>query len=272
MRVLVATAALSGLVGCSLLVPLDAASEDDASSDDAGAPDASTAVVDAPPPPPVDAAPPPVTEAGSPCLPNSILCDDFERAGVLTPSWSSVFGTPSTSTLRAVSPTRSLLTSLKANDTAHGITKQIAQAPARMHMRFHVFMPTAPGSFVEILKLPYGPVNNWDAFTVSVAPEGLSVGAQYYENSGTPKTIVGQQLLDATGTFGAWHRLDLVFDLSKSPKTLTTTIDTMAPYVLELPSARALSGGVTIIVGPGYHEGTAKDFDAFFDDFTIAPP
>jgi hypothetical protein len=266
-------AAVGGLGGCSLLVPLDAssASEDPSAVIDAGI---EASREDAAPPPVADAAPP-RTDGGAavaavPCLPQSILCEDFESPPPFTPKWSSVYGGAAPSTVRAVSPAHSLLTSLRADDSVSGITKELLDAPLRLRMRFHVFMPTAPSGFVEILKTPWGDARKWDSFTIGMTSSGLSVAGQRYDDSDTPALIVTQQLLDASA-FGVWHLVDVVWDMTKSPKTMTVTIDTMAPYTLTLPSTRVITTGVNVLLGPGYHDPGQKAFDAYFDDVSIAP-
>lgn len=266
-------AALSALVGCSLLVPLDAATGGDAPPGDAGPAEAdasasgssgsSDAGSDAP------------TEAGAPapvCPPNAYLCDDFERAAAFSTTWSSAFGTPSTSDVRSVSPTRSLLTGVASNDTSRGLVKGLATAPSQMKASFWAFMPNAPGGFVELVKAPFGEANRWDAFTLAASPEGVSITAQRYDDNPAPAVNVAQQLLDPTGAFGAWHHFDLVYDLRQSPKTCTVTIDKGAPYTLQLTSTRVLTGPVDFIVGPQYWTGASQTFDIYFDDFVLAPP
>jgi hypothetical protein len=263
------------VAGCSLLVPLDATSggpeEPDANTTEGGG------AVDAP----VgdaredrDAVSPVASDAMVPdaalvCFDGALVCDRFERDGAGGEGWSA-FGNVQTSTTKSFSPTRSLSLEVDTNDGLYpNLARDLTGSTAHIHVAFRLFTGTPPADYVEIVKIPYGGLNQWDTATIAMDGQGLRAGLQTYTGSSSPANAKEDSVTTAAIFDQAWHYVEMDIDMRAATKVFTMTVDASTAKSIQITGHPTAQTPVQVMIGILFRGGPGAVSGFYLDDFLI---
>jgi hypothetical protein len=226
-------------------------------------------------------------DAGVPaCPPNALLCDDFERTGVLGP-FVTAGGNVAITTSHAHSPTRSLSAIAKAKQDSPAIGRQLT-LPPRTTLSFWLYTPTAPpvGTNFRVAHVLWGDACSWElslaiflsaggGLTVSSASYDLSTNPSCGPLVDDPRTV----LLPSELFVPVWHHVVVKMDVSQRTRLVDSTVDEkpIAPAMVKsvgtgVPSTARVDVGIPCINSSGgcfTWDGT--DYEVLLDDVMLIP-
>lgn len=269
MRLPLALATALSVTGCSLLASFDSLTSG-SGGEDGGQTQSETDAGTTPPPSPTsttDAGSGPATDGGCPAT--ALLCDDFERTSVLGP-WDRMQGRPATiATGNAARGERSLSLSLGSNDWDSFVRKQFTSSTKRVRMSFS-FRLASSANGLEILKVTWGPANNWDtvAFAANVN-EGLVASITNFIDSPGPTNTEKRQMLTPDQLYGStWHRVAFVADMSNPTRTMHVEVDGIVRDLSQM-SPHPSPSNPEVAVGVTWQPSDGQVNGLFYDDIVI---
>jgi hypothetical protein len=205
------------------------------------------------------------------CPPNALVCEDFEKSDALD-FWT-VHGATTISDAQSASPSHSVTFAMEQGGTgpvAQGVFNDLSTS--KLTVAFDVYAATPATTYVEVLKLPFGPAFNWDSVVVSVNDSGLSVGLDEYDGSGTAAESDFAVIVPADSFYGkGWVHVALDIDMSASPRRVTIDAGTsgVGRKTRSLATTHAPPTFVTMYLGFSYGDVTYRD--VFLDNVVFAP-
>lgn len=235
----------------------DASTPRDAEVADATSPDTST-----------DATVP----LGRACTASSLLCDDFERTTAQGP-WDVVQGALATSTTKAHGGQRSLAASFDSGQALPSLSRNFTGAAPRVRFSVAINADATPASgSYEILKVVYGPTNNWESAVVNLDAQGIKLALGRYDNTTGPTEMEKVTLANAPLFYGTgFHVVEVTLDVSSSPLTASASLDGDDPKTVELATTHPRPTALTLGIGVMYVMGTTTPYEVEFDDVVIDP-
>lgn len=256
------------MAGCSLLVPLDAASggadDPDAKTPDLGdANDANTSgdtTIDA------------KTDGGSGaalvCPTGALICDDFERDDLAGTGVWKVTGVDISNAL-AYSPTRSI-TLNQPSVSFTTIEKIFNSPPFHLRVSFRLHAGKAPPGFVEIMKMPFGPAYQWDTATLGLGNEGLNLGLQRYDGDPGPSASDGKTAVPAATLYGSGFRAVVwEIDLRGDEKIVRASVDGGPATELRMGGHTPSVAPAVFAIGTLYRSDEGAIVDTYIDDVVV---
>jgi hypothetical protein len=202
------------------------------------------------------------------CPSSALFCDDFERSQPDGNGWLTDGTFPNLSSKVALSPTRSLALALLANGDTNWIRRPLTSVPTVV-ISFGLYAGTPVNGGHEIVKLPFGDVNNWETFTLALKPEGLVVGSQYYDNSPSPGVSNENLGLGASSLFGTgWHTVRFAMDMRNNPRVGSVSVDGATPATVTMASTRPTPTFTGLYVGVTYSAG-GQISDTYVDNLVV---
>lgn len=229
----------------------------DAEIADATSPDAST-----------DA----TTPVGHACTATSLLCDDFERTTAQGP-WDVVQGALATSTTKAHGGQRSLAASFDSAQALPSLSRNFTGAAPRVRFSVAINADATPASgSYEILKIVYGPTNNWESAVVNLDAQGIKLALGRYDNTSGPTEMEKVTLANAPLFFGTgFHVVEVTLDVGASPLTASASIDGAEPKTVTLATTHPTPTALTLGIGVTYVMDTTTPYEVDFDDVVVDP-
>jgi hypothetical protein len=261
------------LAGCSLLVPLDAASGgDDSDASTAGGNDASSN----------DATTNDGSSSGNPsdsgndatsnalvCPTNALLCDDFERAELANANW--VVDGLAISSALAYSPTRSVTLNDQAN-AWHNMQHTLTTTPLHLRVSFRFHAGGPPPGLVELAKIPFGAPYQWDSATLNINDGGLDISLQNYTGNPGPTNTTTLNVADANKFYGAGFRhVVWEMDMRAATKHASASVDGSAPVAVQIAGHAAAPPVPNLLMGTLYRNQDGPVVDTYIDDVVVEP-